>query len=92
MAKLQRVVSITDFNLKQIEKQTDAKSLHAQFLLTAYYATPDSLNNLSTPPPAAPGTPGAAPAPGAAPGTPAPASSAPATPPTVVQQPGAKKE
>ncbi len=59
MAKLQRVVSISDFNLKQIEKQTPQKSLHAQFLLTAYYATPESLNNLSAPPPAQPGAPAA---------------------------------
>jgi type IV pilus assembly protein PilO len=65
MAKLQRVVSISDFNLKQIDKQTPAKSLHAQFLLTAYYATPESLNNLSSPPPAQPGTPGTPAAPAA---------------------------
>ena len=32
MAKLQRVVSITDFNLKSVDKQTAEKSLHAQFL------------------------------------------------------------
>jgi type IV pilus assembly protein PilO len=41
MAKLQRIVSITDFNLKQLEKQSADKTLHAQFLLTAYYASPD---------------------------------------------------
>lgn len=84
MAKLQRVVSISDFNLKSVDKQTPEKSLHAQFLLTAYYATPESLNNLSAPPPPAPGTPGA-PAPGApAAGQPAPAAPAatsPAAPP-----------
>ena len=50
MAKLQRIVSITDFNLAQIvEKQTSRRSLHAQFMLTAYYATPESLDNLSGP-------------------------------------------
>ncbi|HEV7644963.1 MAG TPA: type 4a pilus biogenesis protein PilO [Pyrinomonadaceae bacterium] len=75
MAKLQRVVSISDFNLKQIEKQTPQKSLHAQFLLTAYYASPESLNNLSAPPPAQPGAPGA---PAAAPGQPAAPNGAPA--------------
>jgi type IV pilus assembly protein PilO len=81
MAKLQRVVSISDFNLKQIDKQTAQKSLHAQFLLTAYYASPESLNNLSAPPPPPPGAPGApAGQPGATPSTaaqPAPASAAP---------------
>lgn len=63
MAKLPRIVSITDFKLNQLDKQTDAKTLHAQFLLTAYYAAPTDLNAK----PAAPGTPGAPAAPGAAP-------------------------
>lgn len=68
MAKLPRIVSITDFKINQLDKQTDAKTLHAQFLLTAYYAAPTDLNAK----PATPGAPGAAPAtPGAA--TPAPA-------------------
>lgn len=49
MAKLQRIVSITDFSLKQLDKQTADKTIHAQFLLTAYYASPDDLNNLATP-------------------------------------------
>lgn len=64
MAKLPRIVSVTDFKLNQLPKQTDAKTIHAQFLLTAYYATPENLN-----PPAAPQKPGA-PA-GAAPAAPA---------------------
>ncbi|CAN5441773.1 type 4a pilus biogenesis protein PilO [soil metagenome] len=68
MAKLPRIVSITDFKINQLDKQTDAKTLHAQFLLTAYYAAPTDLNAK----PATPGAPGAAPAtPGAA--APAPA-------------------
>jgi Tfp pilus assembly protein PilO len=49
MAKLQRIVSITDFNLKQLEKQSNEKTLHAQFLLTAYYASPDNLTAANTP-------------------------------------------
>lgn len=49
MAKLQRIVSITDFSLKQLDKQSDRKSLHAQFLLTAYYASPEDLDNLAAP-------------------------------------------
>jgi type IV pilus assembly protein PilO len=50
MAKLQRIVSITDFKLNQLEKQTGERTLHAQFLLTAYYASPDNLNSANTPP------------------------------------------
>jgi type IV pilus assembly protein PilO len=49
MAKLQRIVSITDFSLKQLDKQSENRTLHAQFLLTAYYASSEDLNNLSTP-------------------------------------------
>ena len=64
MAKLPRIVSVTDFKLNQLSKQTDSKTIHAQFLLTAYYATPENLN-----PPAAQQKPGA-PA-GAAPAAPA---------------------
>ena len=52
MAKLQRIVSISDFNLKQLEKQTEQKTLHAQFLLTAYYASPEALTAANTPQPA----------------------------------------
>jgi len=59
MAKLPRIVSITDFKINQLDKQTEAKTLHAQFLLTAYYAAPTDLNAK----PAQPGAPGA-PAPG----------------------------
>lgn len=51
MAKLQRIVSISDFSLKQLENQSANKTLHAQFLLTAYYASPDDLNNLNNPQP-----------------------------------------
>lgn len=67
MAKLPRIVSITDFKLNQLDKQSDAKTLHAQFLLTAYYAAPTDLNAKPAVP-GAPGAPGTAPAPGAAPG------------------------
>lgn len=70
MAKLPRIVSITDFKINQLDKQTDAKTLHAQFLLTAYYAAPTDLNAK----PAVPGQPGAP----AQSGAPAPAQPAPA--------------
>jgi type IV pilus assembly protein PilO len=63
MAKLPRIVSVTDFKLNQLDKQTAARTLHAQFLLTAYYATPE---NLMKPAAAKPGAP-AANAPAAAP-------------------------
>lgn len=56
MAKLPRIVSITDFKINQLEKQSDSKTLHAQFLLTAYYAAPTDLN--ATPAAAQPGAPG----------------------------------
>lgn len=80
MAKLQRIVSITDFSLKQLDKQSAGKTLHAQFLLTAYYASPDDLNNIGAPAPklGPDGKPLPVP-PGAKPGAPAPG--APAMPP-----------
>lgn len=73
MAKLPRIVSISDFKINQLEKQTDAKTLHAQFLLTAYYAAPTDLNAK----PAQPGAPGQPPAAG----TPAAGQAAPPPPP-----------
>jgi type IV pilus assembly protein PilO len=70
MAKLPRIVSITDFKIHQLPKQSDAKTIHSSFVLTAYYASPENL----TPKPA--GVPGAPPAPG----QPAPAAGQPAAP------------
>ena len=64
MAKLQRIVSITDFKLNQLDKQSANKTLHAQFLLTAYYAAPEALVNAAAAKAAA--VPGAPPAAGAA--------------------------
>lgn len=67
MAKLPRIVSISDFKINQLDKQTSEKTLHAQFLLTAYYADPN------IPVAAKPGVPGAPGAPGkAVPTAPAP--------------------
>jgi type IV pilus assembly protein PilO len=65
MAKLPRIVSVSDFKLNQLDKQTAQKTLHAQFLLTAYYATPE---NLEAKPAAKPGAPA-----GGQPAAPAPA-------------------
>lgn len=60
MAKLPRIVSISDFKINQRDKQTADKTIHAQFLLTAYYAAP---TDLGAKPPGTPGAPGAAGAP-----------------------------
>ena len=68
MAKLQRIVSITDFDLTTLTNQTDARTLHAKFLLTAYYAAPEDLVK----PPPAPTKPGQKPA-AQQPGAPQPA-------------------
>ncbi len=68
MAKLPRIVSISDFSIKQLDKQSDAKTLHAEFLLTAFYAAPADLNaKPGVPAPGAAPAPGTVPAPGAAP-------------------------
>lgn len=71
MAKLQRIVSITDFKLNTLNNQSDTRTLHAQFLLTAYYARPEDLTKPAAP--AKPGQPGPN-------GQPAPAAAAPAAP------------
>lgn len=76
MAKLPRIVSVSDFKLNQLEKQTAEKTIHAQFLLTAYYADPELMNKPA--PAAKPGKGGKAPAKPAA-GAPA-AGAAPAQP------------
>jgi type IV pilus assembly protein PilO len=69
MAKLPRIVSISDFKINQLDKQSGEKTLHAQFLLTAYYADPEMMNKPAAPVKGA--KPGAAPA--AAPAAAAPA-------------------
>ena len=62
MAELPRIVSISDFKINQLDKQTAVKTLHAQFLLTAYYADPEAMNKAAAPKPGAPGAPAAKPA------------------------------
>lgn len=44
IAQLPRIVSVTDFKINQLDKQNQVKTLHAQFLLTAYYAAPTDIN------------------------------------------------
>jgi len=49
LAHYQRIVSITNFQLKQIEKQSSAKTVDATFDLTAFYVSAEKLQK----PPAA---------------------------------------
>ena len=49
MAKLPRIVSISDFKINQLDKQTGEKTLHALFKLTAYYADPEMMNKPAAP-------------------------------------------
>jgi type IV pilus assembly protein PilO len=57
VARLPRIVSITDFQIAQLPKQQGDKTLKSQFLLTAYYATPESAKQQLAPKPAAPAPP-----------------------------------
>lgn len=43
LAHYQRIVSVTNFELKQLEKQTANKTVDARFDLTAYYVASESL-------------------------------------------------
>ncbi len=64
LAHYQRIVSITNFELKQLDKQTSNKTVDARFDLTAYYVTSERLQSQpanpkgaaggSVPPPALP--------------------------------------
>jgi Tfp pilus assembly protein PilO len=64
VAHYQRIVSITNFELKQIDKQSPKQTVEARFDLTAFYVSAESLQKQSNPKPAAPA--GQAPAPQAA--------------------------
>ena len=72
LAHYQRIVSITNFELKQMEKQSLTKTVEARFDLTAYYVSSERLQNQAPAPNAKPAAGGSVPAP-AAPTTPAPA-------------------
>ncbi len=76
MAKLPRIVSISNFRINQLDKQTPEKTVHAMFELKAYYADPEALNKPAAPKPGTPGAPPVA-------GQPAPAA-------PVIQTPVAK--
>jgi type IV pilus assembly protein PilO len=69
MARYQRIVSITNFEITQLDKQSQGKTVDAKFDLTAYYVSAESLQKSAPPAPAA-----TAPKPAAPPAqTPAPA-------------------
>lgn len=61
LAKMQRIVSITDFNLKQTPLQSSNKTIDAQFLLTAYYVSAEKLEQQPAAQQKAPGSQPAAP-------------------------------
>ena len=51
MAKYQRIVSITNFEIKQLDKQGANKTVEARFDLTAYYVSSEKLQKQPPPPP-----------------------------------------
>ena len=69
LAHYQRIVSITNFELKQLEKQSQNKTVDARFDLTAYYVSSERLQEKAQAPTPAPAG-GTVPAP-AAPAPPA---------------------
>src|SRR6266850_4339102 len=64
MAHYQRIVSITNFELKQMDKQASNKTIEARFDLTAYYVSSEKLQKQNVAQPVKPTVPQAsAPAP-----------------------------
>ena len=55
IAHYQRIVSITNFELKQIEKQSPNQTVEARFDLTAFYVSAESLQKQNSVKPVAPG-------------------------------------
>lgn len=76
MAQYQRIVSITNLQINQLDKQTPGKTIEAKFDLTAYYVSAESLQKAAKP--AAPAQGAAAPAPATPPAAPAGGAAAPA--------------
>lgn len=64
LAHYQRIVSITNFELKQLEKQSVTKTVDARFDLTAYYVSSERLQSQAQSPAPAPAG-GTVPAPAA---------------------------
>ena len=63
LAHYQRIVSITNFELKQLEKQSLTKTVDARFDLTAYYVSSERLQSQAPAPNNKPAAGGAVPAP-----------------------------
>ena len=63
LAHYQRIVSITNFELKQLEKQSLTKTVDARFDLTAYYVSSERLQSQTPAPNNKPASGGAVPAP-----------------------------
>jgi Tfp pilus assembly protein PilO len=82
MAHYQRIVSITNFEIRQLENQGSAKTVEARFDLTAYYVSAENLQKAAAKPGASPAASPAA----AKPGAPAPASNPAAATQQAVQQ------
>jgi type IV pilus assembly protein PilO len=68
LAHYQRIVSITNFELRQLDPQSLTKTVNARFDLTAYYVSSERLQSSTPAPGAKPAAGGAVPAPA----TPAP--------------------
>ena len=49
LAQYQRIVSVTNFELRQLEQQSANKTLDARFDLTAYYVSAERLQKQATP-------------------------------------------
>ena len=63
LAHYQRIVSVTNFDLKQLDKQSVSKTIDAKFDLTAFYVSAEKLQSQTTKPsPSKTGSGGAAPA------------------------------
>jgi Tfp pilus assembly protein PilO len=67
MARYQRIVSITNLEITQIDKQSPGKTIDAKFDLTAYYVSAESLQKAAAPAAPAPAAPAGAPPAGAPP-------------------------
>ena len=63
LAHYQRIVSVTNFELKQLEKQSLTKTVDARFDLTAYYVSSERLGTQAPAPNAKPAAGGSVPAP-----------------------------
>ena len=65
LAHYQRIVSVTNFELKQLDKQSPTKTVDARFDLTAFYVSAERLQGQAQQSPNKAGSGGPAPAPAA---------------------------